>query len=165
MLLARVAGFCALNDMNTSGITYLHAFQRGRYRATVQHCCETTNIFDTADIVTVDPSLQKDTINSLQNWHDNSSKVLFGVLFFFSCSPQYQNSISIFGVMTTMLYDNAGSHVDKIALRLRGSSVWPCVAGVCLRCVTEPVGHWLMKVRHSGTLTGHRDPWGGLTGS
>lgn len=164
MLLAWVAGFCASNDTDKSSIAYLLAFQRGRYRATVQHCCATTNIFDTADIITDDPSLQKYTINSLQNWHDNSSEVLFGV-FFFSCSPQYQNSINVFGVMTTMLYDNAGSHADKIALRLGGSSVWPCVAGVCLRCVTEPVGRWLMKVRHSGTLTGHRDPWGALTGS
>lgn len=46
-----------------------------------------------------------------------------------------------------------------------GSSILPCVAEECLRCVTEPVGCWLMKVWHSGTLTGHRDPYRALTES
>lgn len=46
-----------------------------------------------------------------------------------------------------------------------GSSILPCVAEECLRCVTEPVGRWLMKVWHSGTLTGHRDPYRALTES
>lgn len=73
-------------------------------------------------------------------------------------------------IHNTAVHDAAGSHKDTIAffspvnLGSR-SSILPCVAEVCLRCVAEPVGCWLMKVWHSGTLTGHRDPRRALTGS
>ncbi|KAI9538339.1 hypothetical protein NQZ68_016381 [Dissostichus eleginoides] len=69
------------------------------------------------------------------------------------------------GVVTTLL-DNATGRKERenslFAVCLgSSSSVLPCVAGVCLRCVSDPLGGWLMKVRRGGSLTGHRDHWRG----
>lgn len=80
----------------------------------------------------------------------------------FYCPPPFPPNLC--SLLTTARHNAAGIH-EPSAVNLGGSNlVLSRVAGVCLRCVTEPVGCWLIKVRHSGVLTGHRDPLGPLTG-
>lgn len=78
--------------------------------------------------------------------------------------PTHTHTHNLCSLLTTAQHNAAGIHKPS-AVNLGGSNlVLSHVAGVCLRCVTQPVGCWLMKVRRSGVLTGHRDPLGLLTG-